>query len=46
MPEVTSGGVRISYDAIGEGRPLMLLHGWCCDRSWWTERPMPKPEIS
>ena len=37
MPEVTNGGVRISYDVVGEGRPLMLLHGWCCDRSWWTE---------
>ena len=37
MPEVKSGGVRISYDVVGEGRPLMLLHGWCCDRSWWTE---------
>jgi len=37
MPEVTSGGVRIRYDVVGEGRPLMLLHGWCCDRSWWTE---------
>jgi pimeloyl-ACP methyl ester carboxylesterase len=37
MPEVESGGVRISYDAVGEGRPLVLLHGWCCDRSWWTE---------
>ena len=28
---------KISYDVVGEGRPLMLLHGWCCDRSWWTE---------
>ena len=37
MPEVESGGVRIGYDAVGEGRPLVLLHGWCCDRSWWTE---------
>jgi pimeloyl-ACP methyl ester carboxylesterase len=37
MPEVASGGVRISYDAVGEGRPLMLLHGWIGDRSWWTE---------
>jgi hypothetical protein len=37
MPEVKSGGVRISYETVGEGRPLMLLHGWCCDRSWWTE---------
>jgi pimeloyl-ACP methyl ester carboxylesterase len=37
MSEVTSGGVRISYDAVGEGRPLVLLHGLWCDRSWWTE---------
>jgi pimeloyl-ACP methyl ester carboxylesterase len=37
MPEVKSGGVRISYDVVGDGRPLVLLHGWCCDRSWWTE---------
>jgi pimeloyl-ACP methyl ester carboxylesterase len=37
MPEVRNGGVRIGYEAVGEGRPLVLLHGWCCDRSWWTE---------
>jgi pimeloyl-ACP methyl ester carboxylesterase len=37
MPEVTNAGVRISYEAVGDGRPLMLLHGWCCDRSWWTQ---------
>jgi pimeloyl-ACP methyl ester carboxylesterase len=37
MPELASGGVRLSYDVVGEGRPLVLLHGWCCDRSWWTE---------
>jgi pimeloyl-ACP methyl ester carboxylesterase len=32
MPEVSDHGVRVSYDAVGEGRPLVLLHGWCCDR--------------
>jgi pimeloyl-ACP methyl ester carboxylesterase len=37
MSETTSSDIRISYDAVGQGRPLMLLHGWCCDRSWWTE---------
>jgi pimeloyl-ACP methyl ester carboxylesterase len=37
MPEIVDRGVRISYDVVGEGRPLLLLHGWCCDRSWWTE---------
>lgn len=37
MPEVSNHGVRISYDVTGQGRPLVLLHGWSCDRSWWTE---------
>jgi pimeloyl-ACP methyl ester carboxylesterase len=37
MPQVTNDGVRISYEVAGEGRPLMLLHGWCSDRSWWIE---------
>ena len=37
MPEVSNDGVRISYDVVGEGRPLVLLHGWSCDRSWWIE---------
>ena len=25
MPEVSDQGVKISYDAIGQGRPLVLL---------------------
>jgi pimeloyl-ACP methyl ester carboxylesterase len=37
MPEISNDGVRIVYDVLGQGRPLILLHGWCCDRSWWTE---------
>ncbi len=37
MPEISNDGVRIIYDVVGHGRPLILLHGWCCDRSWWTE---------
>lgn len=37
MPEISNNGVRIIYDVAGHGRPLILLHGWCCDRSWWTE---------
>ena len=38
MPEIRNDGVRISYDVAGEGsaRSVLLL-GWCCDRSWWTE---------
>jgi pimeloyl-ACP methyl ester carboxylesterase len=37
MPQIFNQGVRISYDVVGEGRPLVLLHGWACDRTWWTE---------
>ena len=36
MPEVSNGGVRVVYDVVGQGRPLMLLHGWSGDRSLWT----------
>jgi pimeloyl-ACP methyl ester carboxylesterase len=41
MPEVSNHGVRISYEVMGQGRPLVLLHGWACDRSWWTESGYP-----
>ena len=27
MPEVSNHGIKISYDVIGQGRPLVLLHG-------------------
>jgi pimeloyl-ACP methyl ester carboxylesterase len=37
LPEIRNDGVTICYDVVGEGRPLMLLHGLWCDRSWWTE---------
>ena len=37
MTEVSNRGVRISYEVAGCGRPLVLLHGWSCDRTWWTE---------
>ncbi len=37
MPVVTNSGVRISYDVTGQGRPLVLLHGWLNDRTWWAE---------
>jgi pimeloyl-ACP methyl ester carboxylesterase len=37
MPVATHDGVTIGYDVVGEGRPIVLLHGWLTDRSWWTE---------
>ena len=30
-------GVRLAYDVAGEGDPPMLfIHGWCCDRSYFA----------
>ncbi|HEY7468534.1 MAG TPA: alpha/beta hydrolase [Acidimicrobiia bacterium] len=37
MPDVISNGTKISYEVVGEGRALVLLHGMFGDRSWWTE---------
>jgi pimeloyl-ACP methyl ester carboxylesterase len=37
MRGISSRGVTIRYDVVGQGRPLVLLHGMWCDRSWWTE---------
>jgi len=37
MPQVANDGVVIHYEVTGAGRPLVLLHGWLCDGSWWSE---------
>jgi pimeloyl-ACP methyl ester carboxylesterase len=37
MPEVSRQGVKIDYDVAGQGPPLLLMHGWGCDRTWWRE---------
>jgi pimeloyl-ACP methyl ester carboxylesterase len=37
MAEVSNNGVRINYEATGQGRPLVLLHGWLSDHSLWSE---------
>ncbi|MDI5967459.1 alpha/beta hydrolase [Streptomyces sp. SL13] len=32
---VAADGVRIAYETAGEGGvPLLLVHGWCCERSY------------
>ena len=32
-------GVKISYDAQGEGEPvLVFVHGWSCSREYWKEQ--------
>ncbi|MBY8884447.1 alpha/beta hydrolase [Streptomyces sp. PTM05] len=33
----SAGGVRIAYERDGRGDPaLVLVHGWCCDRSYFA----------
>jgi len=35
MAEAVRDGVRLSFDQVdGVGRPVVLIHGWCCDRSY------------
>ncbi|MXZ28979.1 MAG: alpha/beta hydrolase [Gammaproteobacteria bacterium] len=34
---LSSDGVRIHYDDLGAGDPvLVFVHGWSCDRSYWS----------
>ena len=37
MPFINSGGIRIWYEVVGRGRPLVLLHGGAADGSAWRE---------
>jgi pimeloyl-ACP methyl ester carboxylesterase len=34
--EIGVRGGRISFDCVGNGTPLVLLHGWALDRRAWT----------
>ena len=35
MATATRDGIRLAYDVIeGSRRPLVFIHGWCCDRSY------------
>jgi pimeloyl-ACP methyl ester carboxylesterase len=36
MPKVSNRGVMINYEVSGQGRPLVLLHGWLCDHTAWS----------
>jgi 3-oxoadipate enol-lactonase len=30
-------GVKVAYTLSGEGLPIVLLHGWMCNRRFWNE---------
>lgn len=39
MPFLTRNGVRLAYDlAEGHEVPVVLIHGWCCDRSFMADQ--------
>ena len=39
MPTIDSGGVSINYtDSGGEGRPVVLIHGWPLSGASWSEQ--------
>jgi pimeloyl-ACP methyl ester carboxylesterase len=31
-------GGHISYEVHGAGRPLVFVHGWSCDRTYWRDQ--------
>ena len=31
----SADGVLVSYESHGQGPPLVLVHGWSCDRTYW-----------
>lgn len=36
VPVASRNGVGLAYDLVeGDGRPVVLIHGWCCDRSYF-----------
>lgn len=34
MPILRHDDVALAYERTGSGRPVILIHGWCCDRSF------------
>ena len=38
MDEIEVGGHRIAYERVGEGPPLVLLHGWPIDSREWRRQ--------
>jgi pimeloyl-ACP methyl ester carboxylesterase len=37
MPSISRDGVALAYDLInGDRQPLVFIHGWCCDRTYFA----------
>lgn len=37
MPEIIVHGIKTNYMTIGEGHPLLILHGWGSNAERWSE---------
>src|SRR5438552_18583543 len=38
MPFLTHAGVSLRYDRAGTGPPVLLVHGWTCNRTFWERQ--------
>src|SRR5438876_510928 len=38
MPFLTHAGVSLRYDRAGSGPPVLLVHGWTCNRTFWERQ--------
>ena len=37
MPHVNNRGIRIHYRTVGQGEPIVLIHGWSGEGRYWDE---------
>jgi len=38
MPFLSQGGLSLRYDRAGAGPAVLLVHGWTCNRTFWTKQ--------
>jgi pimeloyl-ACP methyl ester carboxylesterase len=38
MPFLTHAGVSLRYDRAGSGPPVLFVHGWTCNRTFWERQ--------
>jgi pimeloyl-ACP methyl ester carboxylesterase len=38
MPFLSHAGLSLRYDRAGSGPPVLLIHGWMCNRTFWARQ--------
>ena len=38
MPFLSHAGLSLRYDRTGSGPPVLLIHGWMCNRTFWSRQ--------